>query len=54
MFSRMGTNTARYLTQLMHIPPLNVSEGTIPEGDFDVLVIIGNDWANAITSESSS
>jgi hypothetical protein len=37
-------NTARYLTQLMHIPPLNVSEGTSPEGDFDVLVIIGNDW----------
>lgn len=37
-------NTARYLTQLMHIPPLNVSEGTTPEGDFDVLVIIGNDW----------
>lgn len=37
-------NTARYLTQLMHIPPLNVSEGIEPEGDFDVLVIIGNDW----------
>lgn len=37
-------NTARYLTQLMHIPPLNVSEGTVPEGDFDVLVIIGNEW----------
>ncbi|MCP4359929.1 MAG: LCP family protein [Chloroflexi bacterium] len=37
-------NTARYLTQLMHIPPLNVSDGTNPEGDFDVLVIIGNDW----------
>jgi LCP family protein required for cell wall assembly len=37
-------NTARYLTQLMHIPPLNQSEGTTPEGDFDVLVIIGDDW----------
>lgn len=37
-------NTARYLTQLMHIPPLNISEGTIPDGNFDVLVIIGDDW----------
>jgi LCP family protein required for cell wall assembly len=37
-------NTVRYLTQLMHIPPLNVSNGTTPEGDFDVLVIIGDDW----------
>jgi len=37
-------NTARFLTQLMHIPPLNISEGTIPEGNFDVLVIIGDDW----------
>jgi hypothetical protein len=37
-------NTVRYLTQLLHIPPLNLSEGTTPEGDFDVLVIIGDDW----------
>jgi LCP family protein required for cell wall assembly len=37
-------NTVRYLAQLMHIPPLNVSDGTTPEGDFDVLVIIGDDW----------
>ncbi|MBX3058096.1 MAG: LCP family protein, partial [Anaerolineae bacterium] len=37
-------NTARYLTQLMHIPPLNVSDSTTPAGDFDVLVIIGDDW----------
>lgn len=38
-------NTARYLTQIMHIPPLNISSGTNPPGDFDVLVIIGNDWS---------
>lgn len=37
-------HTVRYLTQLMHIPPLNLSEGATPEGGFDVLVIIGDDW----------
>lgn len=37
-------NTVRYLTQLMHIPPLNISQGTTPQGDFNVLVIIGDDW----------
>lgn len=37
-------NTVRFLTQLMHIPPLNISEGTTATGDFDVMVIIGDDW----------
>jgi polyisoprenyl-teichoic acid--peptidoglycan teichoic acid transferase len=37
-------HTVRYLIQLMNIPPLNVSNGSQPDGDFDVLVIIGNDW----------
>ncbi len=37
-------NTTRYITQLMQVPPLNVSNGSNPEGDFDVLIIIGNDW----------
>ncbi len=37
-------NTTKYLTQLMHIPPLNISNGNEPEGDYDVLVIIGDDW----------
>jgi LCP family protein required for cell wall assembly len=37
-------NTAHYLTQLMGIPPLNISSGTAPPGDFDVLIILGNDW----------
>lgn len=36
--------TVRYLIQLMDIPPLNVSDGSQPDGDFDVLIIIGNDW----------
>lgn len=36
--------TTRYLTQLMGIPPLNVSTGTNPDGDYDVLIIIGDDW----------
>lgn len=37
-------HTTRYLTQLMHVPPLNVSNGSNAAGDFDVLIIIGNDW----------
>jgi LCP family protein required for cell wall assembly len=37
-------NTARYLTQIMGIPPLNISNGNAPPGDFDVLVILGEDW----------
>lgn len=37
-------NTTRYLTQLMQVPPLNISNGTSPEGEYDVLIIIGDDW----------
>jgi hypothetical protein len=37
-------NTVQYLVQKMNIPPLNVSSGTNPAGDFDVLVILGSDW----------
>lgn len=37
-------NTTRYLTQLMNVPPLNVSVGATPAGDYDVLVIIGDNW----------
>ncbi len=36
--------TTQYLIQLMHIPPLNVSASKNPDGEFDVLVIIGADW----------
>ena len=46
--------TTRFLIQEMQVPPMNLSDGTRADGDYDVLVIIGNDWANAITSESSS
>jgi LCP family protein required for cell wall assembly len=37
-------NTSLYLVQLMGIPPLNVSSGTAPEGEYDVLIILGSDW----------
>lgn len=36
--------TTRYLTQLMLVPPLNISSSSKPLGDFDVLVILGDDW----------
>jgi LCP family protein required for cell wall assembly len=38
-------NTTRFLIQLMGIPPLNVSSGEVPEGNYDLLIIIGSDWA---------
>jgi polyisoprenyl-teichoic acid--peptidoglycan teichoic acid transferase len=37
-------NTALYLAQLLAVPPLNVSNGTDPDGEYDLLVILGNDW----------
>jgi len=36
--------TVQYLVQLMNVPPLNVSTGVNPAGEFDVLVILGSDW----------
>jgi hypothetical protein len=36
--------TTRYLTQLLNVPPLNISNSTQPAGDYDILVIIGADW----------
>lgn len=36
--------TVQYLVRLMNIPPLNVSTGTNPAGDFDVLIILGGEW----------
>jgi LCP family protein required for cell wall assembly len=36
--------TVQFLIQRMQIPPLNVSTGSNPAGDFDVLVILGSDW----------
>ncbi len=37
-------NTTFYLVQLMGVPPLNVSAGIEPAGDYDVLIILGDDW----------
>ena len=37
-------STALYLAQLMDIPPLNISNSQKPVGDFDLLIILGNDW----------
>lgn len=37
-------NTTLYLAQLMDIPPLNISYSSKPAGDYDVLVILGNEW----------
>lgn len=36
--------TSIFLAQLLDVPPLNISYGTLPTGDYDILVIIGNDW----------
>jgi LCP family protein required for cell wall assembly len=30
---------------VMSVPPLNTSSGRSPEGEFDVLIIIGSDWS---------
>ena len=36
--------TAQYLTQLMFVPPLNVTSGSRPTEEYDMLVILGSDW----------
>jgi polyisoprenyl-teichoic acid--peptidoglycan teichoic acid transferase len=36
--------TAQHLVQLLNVPPLNVSQGEKPDGDYDILVILGNNW----------
>jgi LCP family protein required for cell wall assembly len=36
--------TTRYIAQLLSVPPLNISSATKAPGEFDVLVIVGNDW----------
>jgi LCP family protein required for cell wall assembly len=37
-------NTTIYLVRLMGIPPLNIKPGTDTEGDYDILIILGDDW----------
>jgi LCP family protein required for cell wall assembly len=46
--------TTGFLIQHMQVPPLNLSQGDKADGDYDILLIIGNDWADQFTSESSS
>ncbi len=36
--------TVSYLTRVFSVPPLNISEGQDPTGDYDLLVILGNNW----------
>lgn len=36
--------TVQQLARLLNVPPLNISNGTNPAGDFDILVILGSDW----------
>ncbi len=36
--------TADYLAQLFDVPPLNVIYSANPAGEYDVLIILGNDW----------
>ncbi len=46
-------STVLFLVQEMGIPPLNASSETDPDAaqDYDLLVIIGNDWAQRISEE---
>jgi hypothetical protein len=43
--------TVQFLIQEMQIPPLNLSSASNPAGDYDVLVILGDDWANQLYDE---
>lgn len=43
--------TVQFLIQEMQIPPLNLSSASNPAGDYDVLVIVGDDWANQLYDE---
>jgi hypothetical protein len=44
-------NTTRYLAELLKVPPLNITYSTRPPaGDYDVLVILGNDWQVATST----
>lgn len=37
-------HTSLYLVQQMNVPPLNVSSGSEPDGQYDILIILGSDW----------
>jgi hypothetical protein len=44
-------NTTRYLAQVMSVPPLNISSSSRPEGEYDILIILGADWRQIIDPE---
>ena len=44
-------NTTRYLAQVMSVPPLNISSGSRPVGEYDILIILGRDWKEIIDPE---
>ena len=43
--------TVHFLIQEMQIPPLNLSNESFSTEDYDVLVIVGNDWAERVAAE---
>jgi len=45
--------TTRFLIQEMKIPPLNLSSETTADGNYDILIVIGNDWAAQMSGQSS-
>ena len=45
--------TTRFLIQEMQIPPLNLSSETTADGKYDILIVIGNDWAAQMSGQSS-
>ncbi|MDT8307028.1 MAG: LCP family protein [Anaerolineae bacterium] len=48
-------NTTRYIAELLKVPPLNITYSTRPPaGDYDVLVILGNDQTVTPTPEFES
>jgi hypothetical protein len=32
----------------MSVPPLNISSGSRPVGEYDILIILGRDWKEII------
>ncbi len=43
--------TVNFLIHEMQIPPLNLSNKSLPADNYDVLVIVGNDWAERLVSD---
>ena len=45
--------TTNYLTRVLEVPALNISYSSQPGGDYDVLVIVGDDWRMPGSEEAS-